>query len=421
MNFLFACLLIASILLAASHTLHSSNHDHEALLTLTQGMLGGSGEAIAFVVQLMGVLCFFLGLMQVAEASGILRFIARVLHPVLRRLFPDVPPGHPAMGAMVMNCSANMLGLGNAATPFGLKAMQALNTLNSTPHVATRAMILFLAINASSITLLPMGVIALRASAGAANPAAVVPMIWIATTCSTLTAVVSCWLLSRWHASSEPPAFVSDARLDHQEDIPAVFSVWQIALLVCSLVAGLFFFMRHSQTASAWLVPGLVLLFVGTALYQRVPVYEKFVMGANEGLMTGLRIAPYLIAIFVLLAALKTSGLLDAFTAFVGPWTAQWGMPAEIVPLAVLRPLSGSGSYALLSALITDPNIGVDSYAGVLAATLHGSTETTFYVLAVYFGAAQVTRFRYALTAALLADLAGCLGSILAVSWLGGF
>jgi spore maturation protein SpmA len=369
----------------------------------------------------------FLGLMKVAEAGGMLTMVARLIRPLMVRLFPDVPADHPAMGAMILNLSANALGLGNAATPFGIRAMQELDRLNPRHGTATNAMALFLAINTSSVTLLPTGVIALRAAAGSADAAGILPTTLFATIGSTTAAILSAKLYQRW----VPLGKVSPGRdpdrpaMDSGPDpLPASqaqgYPFWVSLLALATLAALVPLTVLYGRQISPWVIPGLMVFFLGFGAVRRVRVYETFVEGGKEGFQVALRIIPYLVAILVAVGMLRASGAMDAMVGLLGPYTAQVGLPAEALPMALMRPLSGSGAYAIMAAIIKDPAIGPDSYTGYLVSTLQGSTETTFYVLAVYFGAIQVRRLRHTLAAALTADVAGVACSVLACLYLYG-
>ena len=396
---------------------------------LSMAMIEAASGAVTLAIGLVGVMTLFMGLMKVAEAGGMLRIIARLIRPLMVRLFPDVPGDHPAMGAMILNLSANALGLGNAATPFGIRAMQELDKLNSRPGTATNAMVLFLAINTSSVTLLPTGVIALRAAAGSADPAAILPTTLFATIGSTTVAILAAKLYSRWSAAPEPLAPSANAlhsadsdsgQAEPLEEESHAYPLWVSVTALAGLIALVPAAIVYGQTLSPWIIPGLMVFFLAFGALRRVPVYESMVEGGKEGFQVALRIIPYMVVILVAVAMLRASGALDLLVGALGRFTTPLGLPAEALPMALLRPLSGSGAYGILASLINDPAIGPDSYTGYLISTLQGSTETTFYVLAVYFGAVQVRRIRHAMAAALTADLAGILFAVLACLYLFG-
>jgi len=354
---------------------------------------------------LAGAMTLFLGLMKIVEAAGGLDFVARAIRPVLVRLFPEVPADHPAMGSMVMNLAANVLGLGNAATPFGVKAMQQLETLNRNPGTATDAMVLFLAINTSGVAVLPTGMIAIRANAGSADPAAIFLPTLLATSASTLTAVTVYFLTRRLFPLPQP-AERTVSPLRAVEFVPVALLV----SLFISLVATVY---HYGERASAFIIPSLILLMLTVGVVRKVKVYETFIEGARDGFSAATRIIPYLVGILTVVGMFRASGAMDWLTRAVAPVGAWIGFPAEVLPLALLRPLSGSGAMALATEMTT--TLGPDSYAGAVAATVQGSTETTFYVLAVYFGAVGVTRIRNAVICGLAADVAGALVAAWAV------
>jgi spore maturation protein SpmA/spore maturation protein SpmB len=392
---------------------------------LSQAMVDSAGGAVELAIGLVGVMTLFLGLMKVAEAGGMLTILARLIRPLMVRLFPGVPPEHPAMGAMILNISANALGLGNAATPFGIRAMQELNCLNRHPGTASDAMVLFLAINTSSITLLPTGVIALRASAGSADPAGILPTTLFATACSTLVAILAALFYRRFFplgkgAASEAggQSVAADSEgmpgLEGQGAYPLWVSFLALGILVALIPVTVF----YGKVIAPWILPGLMIGFLAFGVWRRVAIYEVFVEGAKEGFQVAIRIIPYLVAILVAVGMFRASGALEILVRTLGQWTAPLGMPPEALPMALLRPLSGSGAYGVMASIMDDPAIGPDSYTGYLVSTLQGSTETTFYVLAVYFGAVQIRRIRHALWTALTADLFAVIAAVAAVSFL---
>jgi spore maturation protein SpmA len=408
----------------------------------------GAKSAVQLVIGLTGFMVFMLGMMRVATDGGLLRAVARWIAPLMRRLFPSVPPDHPAMGAMVMNFATNVLGLGNAATPFGLKAMRELETLNPHRGVASDAMVLFLAINATAITLFPpTGTMAVRAAAGSAAPEAIWVPTLIATTCSTFTAVAVFFLLRglpRYRArplADAPPAPTAAAGDDAvgadvlralaapPEPAPGPGRRLLVAGVAAALLAGIVLeAVRRLETQTGgeaakqilqgWLFPLLIvgLLLVGVA--GRVRVYESMVEGAKEGLEVVVRILPYLVAILVAVAMFRASGALDLLIRFAAPVTSLVGVPAEVLPMAILRPLSGSGAFAVMSEIVT--TYGPDSFIGNLACTIQGSTETTFYVLTLYFGASGTRDIRHTLVACLIGDVAGLAGATAACHYFFG-
>ena len=423
MNFLFYFFILISFLVAGwrQFTWIPVAGVQDPLTALTATIITTAGDAVQLAIGLVGVMALFLGLMKVAEEGGLLKIAARGIRPLLIRLFPEVPADHPAMGAMVMNLAANLLGLGNAATPFGIKAMQELETLNPEPGTATNAMALFLAINTSSVTLLPTGVIALRAAAGSTNAAGILPTTLCATLFSTATAIICCKLLARlWDRKNSrkqpenlcPKKTTIPTPLSGENDHD--LSWWKSLTVIGGLIVLIPLMVIYGQSISGWIVPGLMVTLLSFGIWRGVPVYEAFVNGARDGFQVAIKIIPYLVAIMVAIGMLRGSGVMEIVADNIGHYTAALGMPAEALPMAILRPLSGSGAYGILAATINNPAIGPDSYTGYLVSTLQGSTETTFYVMAVYFGAVQIKKVRHTLAAGLLADLAGVIGAIVA-------
>jgi spore maturation protein SpmA len=404
---------------------------------VTDSIYASAKGGVELVIGLVGIMVFLLGLMRVARDGGLLRAVARLLAPLLRRLFPEVPPEHPAMSAMLMNFTANVFGLGNAATPFGLKAMVELERLNPRPGVATDAMILFLAINATSITLMPpTGTVGVREAAGSADPFAIWIPTMIATFCSTATAVAVVYAARAWRRAPAPapaPARAERAAdagpaLPAAEELfgaapsepPEPWRKWLVGALALAALAAFAFDLARvlgapagesplREVPRAWVLPllAVALLLVGVA--GRVRVYESAVAGAREGLEVAVRILPYLVVILVAVGIFEASGALDLLIRALDPLTRAVGIPAEVLPMALLRPLSGSGAFAVMADIVTKH--GPDSFVGLLACTLQGSTDTTFYVLTLYAGAAGVRDLRHALAACLIGDVAGLLGA----------
>ncbi|MBF0160409.1 MAG: spore maturation protein [Magnetococcales bacterium] len=420
MNNLFATMILCSVLLSAWHQWHVELLSGEApMQLLTTAMVTAANDAVQLAFHLVGTMAFFLGLMKIAEQAGLLRMLARLIRPLMIRLFPEVPATHPAMGAMIMNLSANALGLGNAATPFGIRAMQELDRLNPAPGTATNAMALFLAINTASITLMPTTIIALRAASGSTNPAAVLPTTLFASFGATTVAILVARLLQGWSpvVSSTTATLPEPATIDESMQQQEGYAPWIGWLTVALLLLLIPMSLIYARQISPWTLPVVVAAIIAFGWIRHVAIYEAFIEGAKEGFDVAVRIIPYLIAILSAVAMLRASGGLESVVALLAPWTTAIGLPAEVLPMALLRSLSGSGAYGLLASLLQDSRIGPDSYAGLLASTLQGSSETTFYVLAVYFGAVRVRRMRHTLAAALIADLAAVLLSILACQW----
>lgn len=384
---------------------------------LTEQFLHSAHDAVTLTIGLIGVLAFFLGLMRIAQAAGLLNLLSQLIYPLLRKLFPEIPANHPAFGAMLMNLSANILGLGNAATPFGLKAMQELKTLNPHPGVASNAMVLFLAINTSCFTLIPTKIIALRVSAGSQNAAAIIASTLLASIITMLCSIAIAKYFQTWFTlptvspSTENPQARSPEKL-------AILPWWAnllfLAFLFSLIPLTLFFGKRFSN----WLLPTFLALVFVIGITKKVNLFDQFVQGAKEGLDTAIRILPFLIAMLVSVGMLRQSGVLAMLTQWLNPFTQIIGLPADALPMVFMRPLSGAGSYGLLSEILNNPDIGPDSYTGYLVSTLMGSTETTFYVLAVYFGSVQIMRLRHAVLTGILADIVSVIASLIAVNLL---
>jgi spore maturation protein SpmA len=388
-------------------SLHPSQ-DPAPMTVLTEQLLHAANDAVTLGIGLIGVLALFLGLMKIIETSGLLNIIAKCLSPLLQRLFPEIPRNHPAMGAMVMNLSANMLGMGNAATPFGLKAMQELEKLNPQPGIASNAMILFLAINTSCVTLLPAKVIALRTAAGSADPASIIATTLFATLCSMVIGIIVTKWIQRF--SSSP--------ILQQESTQPLPSIWISVLALGGLISLIPLIILGGAAFTIWLIPTFIVCVLAYGLYKKVDLYTQFVEGAKGGIETAIKIMPYLVAILVAVAMFRGSGALYYLTDLISPLTDKIGLPAEALPMVFMRPLSGSGSLGILADVLNNPNIGPDSYTGYLVSTMMGSTETTFYVLAIYFGSVQIKKIRHALAAGLIVECTGMMASIIAVNWL---
>lgn len=432
MNIVFLAFVLLSFFAAAWNQLQWVPADGKAspMEALSSSIVESAGGSVELALGLIGVMTLFLGLVKVAEAGGLLTIIARLIRPLMVRLFPGVPSEHPAMGAMVLNLSANALGLGNAATPFGIRAMQELDKLNPRKGTASDAMVLFLAINTSSVTLLPTGVIALRAAAGSSDPAGILPTTLFATLCSTVFAIVAAKAFARFfpvrggpepaEAQSASPSDKDSEDKGGASEPVGAYPLWVSGVVLMGVAALIPLTLIYGRRISPWIIPGLMAGFLIFGMIRKVRIYEVFVEGAKEGFQVAVRIIPYLVAILVAVGMLRASGAMEAMVSAIGPFMSGMGLPAEALPMALVRPLSGSGAYGILASIIQDPAIGPDSYVGYLVSTLQGSTETTFYVLAVYFGAVQVKRIRHGLAAGLTADLAGIAGAVAACMYLYG-
>lgn len=373
-------------------------------------MFDSAKLAAEIALGLIGVLTLWMGLMRLGEKAGVVAAIAWVFEPLLSKLMPEVPRGHPAYGSVTMNLTANMLGLDNAATPLGLKAMADLQSLNPDKKTATNAQILFLVLNTSSVTLVPVTVFLYRAQQGAADPADIFLPILLSTLGSTLAGLSVVVLVQRIRL------------LD-----------WVVlgygAILLGGLSAGVMYLLtlgaerigEVSAMLGNGLLLGIIFAFVLVALLRRVAVYDEFIEGAKSGFEQSVRLIPYLLAMLLAIALLRASGALDYLLGVIAALVSHMGMDGRFIdalPTALMKPLSGSGARAMM--LETMAHYGVDSFAGRLAAIFQGSTETTFYVLAVYFGAVGIRNGRHALACGLFADLAGICTAIAVCYWFYG-
>lgn len=396
------------------------------LKDITNSALEYAGIAVNIAIGLIGIMALWLGVMKIAEEAGLIAIIARALKPVTKFLFPEVPSDHPAMGSMIMNISANMLGLGNAATPFGLKAMEELDKLNPEKGTATNAMCTFLAINTAGITLIPATAIAIRASAGSSEPAVIIGTALFASCTATIVGITASKILEKfpikrggigeWFSQNSKGFLVFFGIL---ATIALIFFTG-IGTAISSTLTFLSpeFFKSIIQVVSIIAIPLLIASFVGYGAIKKVKIYEVFIEGAKEGFNVAIRIIPYLVAMLMAIGIFRSGGAMDWLVFVLRPVTDFIGMPAEALPMAIMRPLSGSGSLGIMAEIIAVH--GPDSFLGNLVSTFYGSTETTFYVLAVYFGAVNIKKTRHALAAGLLADVAGILAAVFIVTLLFG-
>ena len=394
---------------------------------------------------LVGIMALWLGVMRVAERAGLVALLARAMRPLMRWLFPDVPPDHPAMGSMLMNLAASVLGLGNAATPLGLRAMKDLETLNRFPGTATNAMCTYLAINTSSVQLIPATAIAVLAASQSKNPTAIVGTSIMATTCAAVAAVTAAKLLQRlpFYRLPASPGPAGPATASAASTVAPVVKEstalqplrwWGGGLMLAFLLffGWLFYrltFAPVADSAVSALPPGRNLFLSGIDALSRlsipfllsaiplyaalrcVKVYEEFVEGAREGFDVAIRIVPYLVAILVAVGMFRAAGGIDIVSAMLGPIMRALHFPSDLLPMVLMRPLSGSGTLGMFAELVKQH--GPDSLISRMGGTIYGSTETTFYVLAVYFGSVAVKRTRYAVLAGLTADLVGVIASVI--------
>ena len=441
----------------------------DRLKEVTGGALDGAKTAITIALGLWGIMALWLGVMRLAERAGLVQRIAYGLRPLMKRLFPEVPSDHPAMGSMLMNMAANMLGLGNAATPLGLRAMRDLESLNPRPGVASNAMCTFLAINTSSVQLIPATAIAILASAGSARPTVIVGTAFFATLCAASVAILSAKLLERLaffrpiatdgskkrterkvrageelrgastsskkeaETKREADQFAFDDESLGQPPLSRPAPWGMIALVLLGVFFMMLFarmvmpdlfrlpiptdpalqnaFARMVNALSILAIPFLLSFFPVYAAARGIKVYDEFVEGAKEAFNVIMRIIPFLVTMLVAIGMFKGAGGIDILTKLLSPILTPLAFPTDLVPLALMRPLSGSATLALLTDIVH--RLGPDHITSLMAATIYGSTETTFYVAAVYFGAVGIKQTRHAIPAGLLADLTGVIASVI--------
>ncbi|CAL1518105.1 nucleoside recognition domain-containing protein [Chitinophaga sp. MM2321] len=370
---------------------------------IMNGMFTSAKSGAEISLGLIGIMTLWLGIMKVGEVAGMINRFSRLVNPFFSKLFPQVPKGHPAMGSMMMNFSATLLGLDNAATPMGLKAMKELQELNPEPEVASNPQIMFLVLNTAGVVLIPTSVIALRMAAGAANPAD----IFIPTLISTFIAfIIGMFTVSIYQK----------------------INLFKLPVLVflggfAAIVTGLYFWMSQMPAekigptmanVGGAIIFAIVIVFLGAGMIKKINVYDAFIEGAKEGFQVSVRIIPYLVGILVAIGVFRTTGCMDYIINAIAALFSWMGLNTDFVPalpVALMKPLSGGGARGLMIEVMTQ--YGADSFQGKLASVIQGTTETTFYVLAVYFGSVNIKLTRYAVAAGLIADFFGLLSAIL--------
>ena len=400
LNYIWIAFFAIAFLMALGKTIFYGDLD------IWSAVINSSFDQAAFAFEislgLTGVLTLWLGIMKIGERAGVIQFFGRLIAPLFTRLFPGIPKGHPALGAICMNISANMLGLDNAATPMGLKAMQEMQKLNPKKDTATDAMIMFLVLNASGLCLVPISIMMYRAQGGAANPTDVFIPILIATAVATLVGLLALCIKQR-------------IRMDR------VLWTWLGGIAAAVALIVWFFASLPSDKVQSYSTFGanvilftVIIAFIGAGVKKKINVYDTFIDGAKEGFKTAVMIIPYLVAILVGIGMFRASGALDAFTGWVEQMVAWCGGDTQWVgalPTMLMKPLSGSGSCALMLDVMKAN--GADAFVSKVAAAVRGSTDTTFYILAVYFGSVGVMKTRYAAGFALLADITGAIAAVI--------
>ncbi len=399
LNWIWIAFLVIAFLMAAGRTIVDG--DFQVWSDVMNASFDQAAFAFEVSLGLTGVLTLWLGIMKIGERGGVIEFFGRLISPFFSRLFPGIPKGHPAMGAIFMNISANMLGLDNAATPMGLRAMQEMQSLNDRKDTATDAMIMFLVLNSSGLCLIPISIMMYRAQGGAANPTDVFIPILIATAIATVVGLGALCLKQR-------------IRMDRV--------IWGWLAGIAGFVALVtWFFSRlpadkvqlYSTFAAPVILFIVIIAFIAAGVRKRLRVYDVFIEGAKEGFKTAVMIIPYLVAILVAIGMFRASGALDIFTGWVESAVAWMGFDTQWVgalPTMLMKPLSGSGSCAMMLDVMKAN--GPDAFVSKLAAAVRGSTDTTFYILAVYFGSVGVSKTRYAAGYALLADITGAVAAV---------
>lgn len=405
LNYIWAFFFVATYLGALFQSFALGNMD--IWNNLAEETFSSAKSAFLIALNLTGILCFWLGMMKIAEKSGITGYLARGLYPLFNKIMPGISKNSPALGSIVMNIAANILGLDNAATPMGIKAMEQLQADNRHKTAASNAQILFMVINSSSVTLIPMTILMYRSELGSSNPGAVFLPILFATSISTLVGFLSV-------------AIVQKINLFNR--VILTYGVIFISIILFMAVGFAFLGseVRNSVASDLgnFILISIIAAFVLCGLFRKVNVYDEFVSGAKEGFNLAISIIPYLVAMLVGISLFRVSGILDLFILGIEKIILFFNINADFVPAlptALLKPLSGSGARAMM--IETMQTYGADSFPAFVASVVQGSTETTFYVLAVYFGAIKISNTRHALPCALLADVAGIISAILLSYW----
>ena len=401
LNYIWIAFFVIAFLMALGRLLLAG--DTEVFTSLVNATFDASKNAFEISLGLTGVLALWLGVMKIGERSGMINALSRWLSPVFCRLFPDIPQGHPAMGSIFMNFSANMLGLDNAATPMGLKAMKELQELNPRKDTATNPMIMFLVINTSGLILIPVSIMVYRAQMGAAQPTDIFIPTLLTTTVSTFVGILVVSLSQRINLICKPILMLAGG-----------IALFFTFLIYLSVRLGRDQMGTYSTLTANVILFSIILLFILWGVWKRTNVYDAFIEGAKEGFATAVRIIPYLVAFLVGIAVFRASGAMDLLVQGIG-WVVGWfGVDTSFVgalPTALMKSLSGSGANGLMIDAMKE--YGADSFVGRMSCVVRGASDTTFYILAVYFGSVGITRTRNAVTCGLIADFAGIVAGIL--------
>ena len=401
LNILWTSFFLAGFVAALYQAIFLGNH--EIWNTLSEQLFASATNAFTLALNLTGMLCLWLGLLKIAEKSGITSFLARCLSPLFKVIMPEIPHNSPALGSIVMNMAANILGLDNAATPMGLKAMEQMQVYNKRKDTASNAEIMFIVINASAITILPISILMYRNLQGATNPGAVFVPILLATSCSTLAGFLAV-------------SFAQKINIFNRTVLAYTLGLIALIGAICGLFLSLSPEIRlhFSETVGNGLILFFIALFLLFGAVKRLNLYETFIEGAKEGFNIAVQIIPYLVAMLTAIAVLRYSGVLDGFVWCFEKLFSFTGMNTDFIPAlptAFMKPLSGNGARAMM--LETMQNYGPDSFPAFVSSVMQGSTETTFYVIALYFGAIKVVKTRHALPCALFADFIGFIAAII--------
>lgn len=401
LNYIWIAFIVIAFVVALAQLIFTGNGT--VFTDILQSIFKSADTGFQLSIGLTGILTFWMGIMKIAEKGGVLNILSRIVAPFFTKIYPDIPPNHPALSSIFFNMSANMLGLDNAATPLGLQAMKQMQELNTKKDTASNPMIMFLVLNTAGLVFVPMTVMMYRAQAGATNPADVFLPIVIATLCAWLGGLITVAVIQKINLLR-----------------PMIMGV--LLTLITAIGGMTYFFSKLSQTqistysafASAFIILSIIITFILLATKKKINVYDAFIEGGKDGFKIAIGIIPYLISILVAIAIFRASGAMDIITNGIRYLVALTGSNTDFVealPTALMKPLSGSGARGMM--VETMQQYGADSFVGRLSCIIQGSTDTTFYILAVYFGSVKITNIRYALTAGLIADFIGIVAAIL--------